>query len=174
MNTDNLRSKIKGAVMVPGDAAYEDARRVWNAMIDRRPALIVCCADDTDVAPAITFARQNDLDISFRRGGHHSAGHSVCEGGLVIDFSGMKKVQMDAGARRAYVQPRATLGDFDWAVQEHGLEVGRYQLDNCNSPSDAGGGFGWLTREYGMTVEQSGRRQRSKGGRENAPREWEG
>src|SRR5512135_2753355 len=93
-NTETLRSKVKGAVVIPGDAAYEDARRVWNAMIDRRPAVIVLCADASDVAPAITFARQHDLDICVRGGGHHIAGHSVCEGGLVIDFSGMKSVRV--------------------------------------------------------------------------------
>jgi FAD/FMN-containing dehydrogenase len=154
MNTDNLRSKVKGAVMVPGDAAYEDARRVWNAMIDRRPAVIVRCADATDVAPAISFARQNKLDISVRGGGHHIAGHSVSEGGLVIDFSGMRSVQVDAGARRAYVQPGATLGDFDRAVQAHGLAtpVGINSTTGIAGLT-LGGGFGWLTREYGMTID---------------------
>jgi FAD/FMN-containing dehydrogenase len=123
-------------------------------MIDRRPALIVRCADAGDVAPAITFARQNNLDISVRGGGHHIAGHSVCEGGLVIDFSGMKKVQVDAGARRAYVQPGATLGDFDRAVQEHGLAtpVGINSTTGIAGLT-LGGGFGWLTREYGMTID---------------------
>lgn len=154
MNTENLRSKVKGALMVPGDAAYEDARQVWNAMIDRRPALIVRCADATDVAPAITFARQNDLDISVRGGGHHIAGHSVCDGGLVIDFSGMKSVRVDASARRAYVQPGATLSDFDQAVQAHGLAtpVGINSTTGIAGLT-LGGGFGWLTREYGMTID---------------------
>lgn len=153
-NPESLRSKVKGAVIVPGDGAYEDARRVWNAMVDRRPALIVRCADATDVAPAITFARQNDLDISVRGGGHHIAGHSVCEGGLVIDFSGMKSVRVDAGARRAYVQPGATLGDFDQAVQAHGLAtpVGINSTTGIAGLT-LGGGFGWLTREYGMTID---------------------
>jgi len=153
-NTEDLRSKIKGAVIVPGDAAYEDSRRVWNAMVDRRPALIVRCADASDVAPAIAFARRNDLDISVRGGGHHIAGHSVCEGGLVIDFSGMKSVRVDAAARRAYVQPGATLNDFDQAAQQHGLAtpVGINSTTGIAGLT-LGGGFGWLTREYGMTID---------------------
>ncbi len=153
-NTETLRSKVKGAVVIPGDAAYEDARRVWNAMIDRRPAVIVQCADASDVAPAITFARQNNLDISVRGGGHHIAGHSVCESGLVIDFSGMKSVRVDAGARRAYVQPGATLRDFDQAVQAHALAtpVGINSTTGIAGLT-LGGGFGWLTREYGMTID---------------------
>ena len=153
-NTEDLKGKVKGAVLVPGNASYEDARRVWNAMIDRRPALIVRCADTHDVAPAISFARQNGLDISVRGGGHHIAGHSVCEGGLVIDFSGMKSVRVDAGARRAYVQPGATLRDFDQAVQAHGLAtpVGINSTTGIAGLT-LGGGFGWLTREYGMTID---------------------
>ena len=154
MNTGELRSKVKGAVMVPGDVAYDDARQVWNAMIDRRPALIVRCADAADVAPAIAFARQNDLDISVRGGGHHIAGHSICEGGLVIDFSGMKSVRVDAATRRAYVQPGATLRDFDHAVQAHRLAtpVGINSTTGIAGLT-LGGGFGWLTREYGMTID---------------------
>jgi len=121
--TNDLRSWIKGTVIVPGDTPYEDARRVWNAMIDRQPAVIVCCADAADVSPALAFARENGREISVRGGGQHIAGHSVCDGSLMIDFSGMKNVQLDAAVRRAYVQPGATLGDFDRAVQAHGLAM---------------------------------------------------
>ena len=154
MKTENLKSRVKGAVMVPGDAAYEDARRVWNAMIDRRPAVIVRCADGGDVLPAIAFARENGLDISVRGGGHHIAGHSVCDDGLVIDFSGMRAVRVDAGAQRAYVQPGATLGDFDRAVQAHCLAtpVGINSTTGIAGLT-LGGGFGWLTREYGLTID---------------------
>ncbi|MGE5324723.1 MAG: FAD-binding oxidoreductase [Actinomycetota bacterium] len=153
-NTDKLQDKIKGAVLVPGDPAFEEARRVWNAMIDRRPAVIVRCADAADVAPAIAFARENGLEISVRGGGHHIAGLSVCDGGLMIDFSAMKKIDVDAGKRRAYVEPGATLADFDRAVQEHGLAtpVGINSTTGIAGLT-LGGGFGWLTREYGMTID---------------------
>ena len=154
LDADRLRNKIKGAVIAPDDPGYNDARRVWNAMIDKRPAVIVRCAETTDVAPAIAFARQHDLEISIRGGGHHIGGHSVCEGGLVIDFSGMKNVRVDANARRAYVQPGATLSDFDQAVQAHGLAtpVGINSTTGIAGLT-LGGGFGWLTREYGMTID---------------------
>jgi FAD/FMN-containing dehydrogenase len=140
--------------MLPGDTFYEDARRVWNAMIDRRPAVIVRCAEAADVPPAIAFARENGLEISVRGGGHHIAGHSVSDGGLMIDFAGMKNVQLDAAVRRAYVQPGATLGDFDQAVQTHGLAtpVGINSTTGIAGLT-LGGGFGWLTRKYGMTVD---------------------
>jgi len=154
VNTKDLKSGVKGTVMVPGDVGYDDARRVWNAMIDRRPAVIVRCAEDTDVAHAISFARQHDLEIAIRGGGHHIGGHSVCEGGLVIDLSGMKHVHVEAGTRRAYVQPGVTLGEFDRAVQEHALAtpVGINSTTGIAGLT-LGGGFGWLTREYGMTID---------------------
>ena len=121
LNTDTLQDKIKGTIILPDHSAYDDARRIWNAMIDRRPALIVRCAEAADVPPAIAFALEHNLEISIRGGGHHIGGHSVCDGGLVIDFSEMKKVRVDPATRRAYVQPGATLRDFDQAVQIHGL-----------------------------------------------------
>ena len=154
LDADKLRNKIKGAVIAPDDPGYDDARRVWNAMIDKRPAVVVRCAETADVAPAIAFAQQHDLEISIRGGGHHIGGHSVCDGGLVIDFSGMKNVRVDANARRAYVQPGATLSDFDQAVQAHGLAtpVGINSTTGIAGLT-LGGGFGWLTREYGMTID---------------------
>src|ERR1051326_6485557 len=102
---DDLRHKIRGAVLIPGDAAYEDARRVWNAVVDRRPAVIVRCAEAADLATGIPFARENQLDISVRGGGHHIGGHSVCDDGLMIDFSAMKVVRVDSSTRRALVWP---------------------------------------------------------------------
>lgn len=121
VKSDELQSRIKGEVLVPGDAGYDDARRVWNAMIDRQPAVIVRCREAADVAPAIAFARESGLELSIRGGGHHIAGHSVSDGGLMIDFSGMRSVAVDSGTRRASVQPGATLADFDRAVQLHAL-----------------------------------------------------
>jgi len=154
LNTDTLQDKIKGTIILPDHSAYDDARRIWNAMIDRRPAVIVRCGEATDVAAAVGFAREHNLEISIRGGGHHIGGHSVCDDGLVIDFSGMKNVRVDPGTRRAYVQPGATLRDFDQAVQLHGLAtpVGINSTTGISGLT-LGGGFGWLTREYGMTID---------------------
>jgi FAD/FMN-containing dehydrogenase len=152
--TQGLREEVKGKVMLPGDAGYDDSRRIWNAMIDRRPAVIVQCADAGDVSPAIRFARDNRLDISIRGGGHNIAGYAVCDGGVMIDFSQMRNVRVDAKARRALVDPGATLHDFDQAVQAHGLAtpVGVNSTTGIAGLT-LGGGFGWLTRQYGMTVD---------------------
>ena len=152
--TIELKTKVKGKILAPGDAGYDDARRIWNAMIDRRPAVIVQVATADDVAPAIGFARDNDLEISIRGAGHNIAGYSVCDDGLMIDFSAMKAVKVDAGAKRAYVQPGATLRDFDQAVQAHGLAtpVGINSTTGIAGLT-LGGGFGWLTRKYGMTID---------------------
>ena len=151
---DNLRRKIKGQIVLPSDPSYDEVREIWNAMIERRPALIVRCAEADDVPHAISFARENGLEISVRGGGHNIAGNAVCDNGVTIDFSTMRNVRVDAEKRRAYVEPGATLGDFDGATQAHGLAM----PVGINSTTGIagltlGGGFGWLTRKYGMTVD---------------------
>ena len=118
---ENLRRKVKGQIVLPSDPSYDEVREIWNAMIERRPALIVRCAEADDVPHAILFARENGLEISVRGGGHNIAGNALCENGVMIDFSTMRKVRVDAEKRRAYVEPGATLADFDGAVQAHGL-----------------------------------------------------
>jgi FAD/FMN-containing dehydrogenase len=140
--------------MLPGDAGYDKARQVWNAMIDRRPAVIVQCGGGDDVSRAIVFARENGLEISIRGGGHNIAGYAVCDNGLMIDLSNMKNVHVEVGPRRVYVEPGATLADFDRAVQSHGLAtpVGINSTTGIAGLT-LGGGFGWLTRLYGMTVD---------------------
>jgi FAD/FMN-containing dehydrogenase len=158
MTTRSLREtripSVQGEVIVPGDAAYDSARQVWNAMIDRRPAVIVRCAGAADVPHVIAYARQHDLDLSIRGGGHNIAGSSVCDGGVVIDMSRMTHVAVDAGRRLASVQPGATLAHMDAATQVHGLAIPL----GINSTTGIagltlGGGFGWLTRKYGMTID---------------------
>ena len=123
-------------------------------MIDRRPAVIVQCVQADDVPPVIRFARKNGLELSIRGAGHNIAGNALCDNGVTIDFSRMKNVRVDAGKKRAYVEPGATLADFDEAVQAHGLAtpVGINSTTGIAGLT-LGGGFGWLTRKYGMTID---------------------
>jgi FAD/FMN-containing dehydrogenase len=149
-----LKGMIKGSVLNAGDPGYDDARQIWNAMIDRRPALIVQCADADDVPPAIALARRHKLEISIRGAGHNIAGNALCNDGLTIDFSNMKNVRVDAEKRRAYAEPGATLANLDEATQLHGLAtpVGINSTTGIAGLT-LGGGFGWLTRKYGMTID---------------------
>jgi FAD/FMN-containing dehydrogenase len=151
---EELRSKVKGRIVLPADPDYDEVRKIWNAMIDRRPAVIVQCSDADDVSPAIAFARENGLEISIRGAGHNIAGNALCDNGLMIDFSNMKNVHVDAAKRRAYVEPGATLSDFDAAVQKHGLAtpVGINSTTGISGLT-LDGGFGWLTGKYGMTID---------------------
>jgi FAD/FMN-containing dehydrogenase len=151
---EGLKSEVRGQVLQQGDTGYEEARRIWNAMIDRRPALIVRCAGVADIRRAVNFARENDLLVAVRGGGHNIAGTAICEEGLVIDLSPMKSVRVDPRAHRAYVEPGATLGDFDHEAQAFGLATPL----GINSTTGVagltlGGGFGWLSRRLGMSVD---------------------
>ncbi len=153
-NIEKLKGKVKGQIVLPDDPNYNNVREIWNAMIDRRPAAIVRCAETDDVLHAISYARENKLEISIRGGGHNIAGSALCDNGVMIDLSNMKTVKVDAQKRRAYVEPGATLGDFDKAVQVHGLAtpVGINSTTGIAGLT-LGGGFGWLTRKYGMTID---------------------
>jgi len=151
---EEIKGIVRGNVLVPNDRGYDEARQIWNAMIDRRPALIAQCAQADDVPPIIQFARKNRLELAIRGAGHNIAGNSICDNGVTIDFSKMKSVRVDAGKRRAYVEPGATLADFDEALQAHGLAtpVGINSTTGIAGLT-LGGGFGWLTRKYGMTID---------------------
>jgi len=151
---EEIKGIVRGNVLVPNDTGYDEARKIWNAMIDRRPALIAQCVQADDVPPVIQFARKNRLELAIRGAGHNIAGNSICDGGVTIDFSKMKRVRVDAGKRRAYVEAGATLADFDEAVQAHGLAtpVGINSTTGIAGLT-LGGGFGWLTRKYGMTID---------------------
>lgn len=151
---DKLKGKVKGRIVLPGDPSYDEVRKIWNAMIDRRPAVIVQCAEADDVPHAIMFARDNGLELSIRGAGHNIAGNAVCNDGVMIDLSTMTNVRVDAEKKRAYVEPGATLANFDEAVQAHGLAtpVGINSTTGISGLT-VGGGFGWLTRKYGMTID---------------------
>ncbi|WP_011581784.1 MULTISPECIES: FAD-binding oxidoreductase [Chelativorans] len=149
-----LSSQLRGIALTPADAGYEEPRTIWNAMIDRRPGLIIRCAGAADVVSAVRFARENNLLVAVRGGGHNIAGNAVCDGGLLIDLSPMKSVRVDAALRRAWVEPGATLADVDKETQAFGLVV----PSGINSTTGIagltlGGGFGWLTRKFGLTLD---------------------
>jgi hypothetical protein len=149
-----LRQAVRGKVAMPGSEDYEQARTVWNGMIDRHPAMAVRCAGAADVRCAIQFARENDLAIAVRGGGHNIAGDAVGEGGLQIDLSPMKSVRIDPARRTARVEPGATLSDFDREAQAFGLATPL----GINSTTGVagltlGGGFGWLSRALGLSID---------------------
>jgi FAD/FMN-containing dehydrogenase len=150
----DLRAALGERLLTPASEGYDGARTVWNAMIDRRPALVARCSAAADVQQAVRFAASHDLLLSIKGGGHNIAGHAVTDGGFMIDLSLMKRVAVDAAARTAAVQPGVTLGELDAATQTHGLAVPL----GINSTTGIagltlGGGFGWLTRKLGFTVD---------------------
>ena len=151
---DALKARVRGAVLTERDEGYGAARSVWNAMIDRRPALIVRCAGAADVSAAVDFAREAGALLSVRGGGHNIAGSAVCEGGVMIDLSPMKSVRIDPFARTARVEPGVTLGEFDREAQAFGLVT----PTGINSTTGIagltlGGGFGWISRKFGLTAD---------------------
>jgi FAD/FMN-containing dehydrogenase len=149
-----LRGTFRGAIITPTDPDYETARRVWNGMIDKHPAVIARCTSAADVQAAVNFGRDNGLLIAVRGGGHSFPGHSTCDGGLVIDLSPMKTVTVDAAARTARAEGGATWADLDGANERHGLAVTGGQISHTGIAGlSLGGGFGWLMRRQGMTVD---------------------
>ena len=151
---DHLRDNVSGAVVMEGGQGYDEARTLWNAMVDRKPGLVIRAANSADIQAAVNFARDNGFLMAIRSGGHQIAGHAVAEGAILLDLSQMKDVEVNASARTARVAPGATLADVDAATQAHGLAV----PTGINSTTGIagltlGGGFGWITRKFGMTID---------------------
>jgi FAD/FMN-containing dehydrogenase len=151
---DELASRLEGELLRPGAGGYEEARLVWNGMIDRRPALIARCAGTADVAEAVRFAVEHGLLVAVRGGGHGVAGNAVCDGGLVVDLSAMNEVTVDAKRRTARAGGGARLADVDRATQAHGLAT---PLGVVSRTGIAGltlaGGIGWLRRTHGLSCD---------------------
>ena len=151
---DALRSSLRGELIGRDHPSYEQHRRVWNGSIDRHPALVVRCAGAADVIAAVRFARMHELIVAVRGGGHSFPGHSVCDGGLVIDLSLMKGIRVDPVARTARVQAGALLGDLDRETQAFGLAVPAGIVTHTGVAGlTLGGGLGWLMRKYGLTID---------------------
>lgn len=149
-----LAGSLQGELLLPEMPAFESARKVWNGMIDRRPALIVRCAGAADVSRAVRFAREHHLLLAVRGGGHNVAGTGTCEGGLVIDLSLMKAVKVDSERRTACVEPGATWKDFDDEAQKYGLATTGGLISSTGVAGfTLGGGIGWLVRKHGLACD---------------------
>src|SRR5947207_6776187 len=154
MTVKTLDRVFGGELIRPGHPRYDEARAVWNGMIDRRPALVACCAHEGDVVEALRFARETGVRLAVRGGGHNVAGNAVCDDGVVIDLSRMKAIQVDAAGRVARAQPGVVLGEFDRATQEFGLATPTGNVSKTGLAGlTLGGGLGWIARKHGPTCD---------------------
>ncbi len=148
----DLKARVRGAVLEPGNPAYDESRSLWNAMIDRRPAVIVRCLGTADVIAGVRAAREYDLPLTIKGGGHNIAGLAVCDGGLMLDMSLMRGVWVDPAAKVAHAQAGCLLGDVDRETQLHGLAAVLGFVSNTGCAGlTLGGGFGYLSRRFGWT-----------------------
>jgi FAD/FMN-containing dehydrogenase len=154
LTVGELRARFRGELIPPGDQGYDAARAVFNAMIDRRPALIARCANQEDVIQAVTFAREQSLPVSVRCTGHNVGGYAVCDDGLVIDLSRMKRIDVDMASRTVRVQAGCNWGEVNDALQPHGLAAtGGFVSVTGVSGLTLGGGLGWLVRKHGLALD---------------------
>src|SRR5688572_19664360 len=151
---EGLRTRFRGALLRPAEEGYDEARRIWNGDIDRRPALIARCAGADDVVAAVRFARERDLLVSVRGGGHAVAGHAVCDDGVMINLSLMKAVRVDPIARTARAAGGVLWGELDRATQQFGLATTGGIISHTGIGGlTLGGGLGHLMRKHGLTVD---------------------
>lgn len=149
---EEFSTSLRGGLLRTGDEGYDESRSVWNAMIDRKPALIARCAGAADVINCVNFARDNNLLVAVRGGGHNVAGYGVCDGGIVIDLSLMKGLRIDPEKRVAHAEPGLTWGEYDHDTQAFGLATPGGQISTTGVAGvTLGGGWGWLSRKYGLT-----------------------
>jgi FAD/FMN-containing dehydrogenase len=150
----DLTGRWPGRVILPDDRGYDDARQVWNGMIDKRPAMIVRCTGVADVIEAVRFARRHNMLVAVRGGGHNVAGYSVCEGGMVIDLSPMKGIRVDPAARTVRAQGGVTWGELDHETEVFGLATTGGLISTTGIAGlTLGGGIGWLARRYGLACD---------------------
>lgn len=151
---EDFKARLRGELLCSGDEGYDSSRKVFNAMIDKRPALIVRCAGAADVITAVTFARTHDLLVSVRGGGHSIAGKAVYDGAVLIDLSSLKGLRVDPARRTAHAQPGLRLGEFDRETQAFGLATPLGVVTNTGIAGlTLGGGLGWLNGKHGLACD---------------------
>ena len=151
---EDFKSSLRGSLLRTGDEGYDEARKVWNGMIDKRPAAIAQCSGMADVINSVDFARANNLLVSVRGGGHNIPGSSVCDGGIMIDLAGMKSVRVDPASRTARAEPGVNWAEFDHETQAFGLATPGGTVSNTGIAGlTLGGGIGWLSAKYGLTCD---------------------
>jgi FAD binding domain/Berberine and berberine like len=150
----DFKTSLQGPLLQPGEAGYDDARKIWNGTIDKRPALIACCHGAADVINSVNFARSHDLLVAVRGGGHNIAGNAVCDGGLMINLSGMKSLRVDPVRRTARAEPGVTWAEFDRETQAFGLATTGGQISTTGIAGlTLGGGWGYLARQHGLACD---------------------
>lgn len=151
---EEFKGSLRGQLLRAGEDGYDQARKIWNGMIDKRPALIARCTGVADVMNCVSFARASDLVVAVRGGGHNVAGNAVCDGGLMIDLSQLKSVRIDPVGRTARAEPGLTWGEFDRETQAFGLATTGGQISTTGIAGvTLGGGWGWLGRKYGLACD---------------------
>jgi FAD/FMN-containing dehydrogenase len=151
---DELRSSFRGTIITSGDEGYDDSRKVWNGMFDKRPAVIARCIATSDVIHAVNFARSHNLLVAVKGGGHNSAGKATCDDGIIIDLSLMRRVNVDKKNKTVRVDGGALLGDADSETQIYGLAVSAGIISHTGVGGlTLGGGFGWISRKYGLSID---------------------